>query len=248
MLNFYPYGARILEALVRVARDEQPLFQGYAHSIASLLRPEVFAARPGVSLSEARRNTLDMLRELKILDRNILDAVQWALVADQQQARFNKAANEQSRRGLYSYVRYKLGSEDEVGAGPLRARRVRVVRHPAIADDRDPAGDFACGIAMEATETDTHVARAHSCCRGARLGIRGKLVLHPRRRRARGRLAANKDPGRRTMANRAGFGGDRAAAPGPSGSRSRSGCRLGGVRCYFLPRFAERRFLSIDDL
>jgi uncharacterized protein YPO0396 len=35
----------------------------------------------------------------------VLDAVQWALVADQQQARFNKAANEQSRRSLYGYVR-----------------------------------------------------------------------------------------------------------------------------------------------
>jgi hypothetical protein len=76
VLNFYPYAARILEALVRVARDEQPLFQGYAHSIASLLRPEVFAARPGVSLSEARRHTLDMVRELKILDRNIYSSTQ----------------------------------------------------------------------------------------------------------------------------------------------------------------------------
>ena len=81
VLNFYPYGARILEALVRVARDEQPLFQGYAHSIASLLRPEVFAARPGVSLSEARRNTLDMVRELKILDRNIYASTQRLLDA-----------------------------------------------------------------------------------------------------------------------------------------------------------------------
>jgi hypothetical protein len=81
VLNFYPYAARILEALVRVARDEQPLFQGYAHSIASLLRPDVFAARPGVSLSEARRNTLDMVRELKILDRNIYASTQRLLDA-----------------------------------------------------------------------------------------------------------------------------------------------------------------------
>ncbi len=81
VLNFYPYSARILEALVRVARDEQPLFQGYAHSIVSLLRPDVFAARPGVSLSEARRNTLDMVRELKILDRNIYASTQRLLDA-----------------------------------------------------------------------------------------------------------------------------------------------------------------------
>ena len=81
VLNFYPYAARILEALVRVARDEQPVFQGYAHSIASLLRPDVFAARPGVSLSEARRHTLDMVRELKILDRNIYASTQRMLDA-----------------------------------------------------------------------------------------------------------------------------------------------------------------------
>lgn len=81
VLNFYPYAARILEALVRVARDEQPVFQGYAHSIASLLRSDVFAARPGVSLSEARRHTLDMLRELKILDRNIYASTQRMLDA-----------------------------------------------------------------------------------------------------------------------------------------------------------------------
>jgi hypothetical protein len=76
VLNFYPYAARILDTLVRVARDEQPLFQGYAHSIASLLRPDVFAARPGVSLSEAKRHTLDLVRELKILNRNIYASTQ----------------------------------------------------------------------------------------------------------------------------------------------------------------------------
>jgi hypothetical protein len=76
VLNFYPYAARILDTLQRVARDEQPVFQGYAHSIASLLKPEVFAARPGVSLSEARRHTLDLVRELKILNRNIYASTQ----------------------------------------------------------------------------------------------------------------------------------------------------------------------------
>jgi len=71
ILSFYPYAVRILETLVRVARDEQPEFQGFAHSIAVLLRAETFTARPGVSLREARRQTLDMVRELKILERNI---------------------------------------------------------------------------------------------------------------------------------------------------------------------------------
>lgn len=71
VLSFYPHAARILDTLVRIARDEQPVFQGYAHSIASLLKPDAFAARPGISLHQAKRHTLELVRELKILDRNI---------------------------------------------------------------------------------------------------------------------------------------------------------------------------------
>jgi hypothetical protein len=41
------------------------------HSIASLLEPRAFAERPGLSLHEAKRHTLDLVRELKILERNI---------------------------------------------------------------------------------------------------------------------------------------------------------------------------------
>ncbi len=76
VLNFFPYAARILDTLMRVARDEQPVFQGYAHTIASLLKPEAFAAKPGVSLAEAKRHTFDLVRELKILDRNIYSFTQ----------------------------------------------------------------------------------------------------------------------------------------------------------------------------
>jgi hypothetical protein len=71
IMSFHPYAARILETLLKVARDEQPVFQGYIHSIAALLDPKVFAQRPGVSLSEAKRHTLDLVRELKLLERNI---------------------------------------------------------------------------------------------------------------------------------------------------------------------------------
>jgi uncharacterized protein YPO0396 len=93
----------------------------------------------------------------------ILDAVQWALVADQQQVRFNKAANEQSRRGLYGYVRYKLGSEDESRPGHLRFGRGTCTSYVMLqfTDERDPAGDFVCGMAMEASEADASVARTH---------------------------------------------------------------------------------------
>ena len=71
ILSFHPYAARILETLLRIARDEQPIFQGYVHSIAALLDPKTFVQRPGVSLSEAKRHAIDLVRELKILERNI---------------------------------------------------------------------------------------------------------------------------------------------------------------------------------
>jgi hypothetical protein len=70
-MSFHPYAARITETLMRIARDEQPALQGYVHSIASLLEAQAFAQRPGVSLFEAKRHTLDLVRELKILERNI---------------------------------------------------------------------------------------------------------------------------------------------------------------------------------
>ena len=50
---FHPYAARIAETLLRVARDEQPIFQGLVHSVAALLDTRAFAQRPGVSLAEA---------------------------------------------------------------------------------------------------------------------------------------------------------------------------------------------------
>jgi hypothetical protein len=71
IMSFHSYAARILQTLLDVARDEQPVFQGLVHSIAALLEPTAFARRPGVSLSEARRHTLELSRELKILERNI---------------------------------------------------------------------------------------------------------------------------------------------------------------------------------
>jgi hypothetical protein len=71
IMSFHAYAARILQSLLAVARDEQPVFQGLVHSIATLLESTAFAQRPGVSLSEARRHTLELSRELKILERNI---------------------------------------------------------------------------------------------------------------------------------------------------------------------------------
>jgi uncharacterized protein YPO0396 len=94
----------------------------------------------------------------------VLDAVQMALVADQAQVRFNKAANEHGRRTLYGYVRYKLGSEDEARPGQQRFGRGSCTSCIALEfeDDRDPAAAFVCGIVMEARESDTNnVDRFH---------------------------------------------------------------------------------------
>jgi hypothetical protein len=71
VLNFHAHAARVMEVLMRTARGEQPILQGYAHSIATLLKPDSFAGSPGVALMEAKRNTLDLVRELKILNRNM---------------------------------------------------------------------------------------------------------------------------------------------------------------------------------
>jgi hypothetical protein len=43
---------RIAQTLLRVARDEQPIFQGLVHSVAALRNTRAFAQRPGVFLAE----------------------------------------------------------------------------------------------------------------------------------------------------------------------------------------------------
>lgn len=75
-LSFPPYAVWILEALLRVARDEQPELLGYAHTIATTLEPEAFTAHPGLALSEARRHAADFVRALKVLNRNIQGSTQ----------------------------------------------------------------------------------------------------------------------------------------------------------------------------
>ena len=137
VLSFYPYAARILEALVRVARDEQPMFQGYAHSIASLLRPDVFAARPGVSLSEARRNTVDNLYKWRgeILHR--LDAIEADPRALEAAARWYG-----EQFGLDA-----TGAADAVAAD-LRLLRAQFETLPRLVDDIDTRNARFSGVAL----------------------------------------------------------------------------------------------------
>jgi len=93
----------------------------------------------------------------------VLDALQIALVADAGEALFNRAANEKSRRTLHGYVRWKLGSEDELRPGLVRFGRGGCTSYVLLefCDDRDASGSFTCGVAFEANETDTDVAKLY---------------------------------------------------------------------------------------
>ncbi len=93
----------------------------------------------------------------------VLDAIQLALVADLGEVRFNKAANEKGHRTLHGYVRWKLGSEDELRPGQQRYGRGACTSYAMLefADDHDPTADFVCGVVMEASESDSDVSRSH---------------------------------------------------------------------------------------
>lgn len=71
VLNFRDYAARILHTLTQVARQEQPVFEGFAQSIKAALAPEEIQEKPGVALYNAQKATKDLVREVKILSRNI---------------------------------------------------------------------------------------------------------------------------------------------------------------------------------
>ncbi|HEY1525097.1 MAG TPA: ATP-binding protein [Candidatus Angelobacter sp.] len=90
----------------------------------------------------------------------VLDAIQIALVADFSEILLNRAANEKSRRALYGYVRWKIGSEDESRPGEVRYGR-RVCSSYVMLEFRDDQGknSFTCGAGFEATETDTEVTK-----------------------------------------------------------------------------------------
>lgn len=90
----------------------------------------------------------------------VLDAIQFALVANLQEAKFNKAANEMSDRTLHGYVRHKLGSED--GDGRQRYGRSACTSYIVLEfrDAADPGASFSCGVSMEASEADSDIAKS----------------------------------------------------------------------------------------
>src|SRR5206468_10411869 len=99
----------------------------------------------------------------------VLDAIQIALVADAGEALFNRAANEKSRRTLYGYVRWKIGSEDESRPGLVRFGRGACTCYVLLEfrDDRDDSASFTCGVVFEVNETDTDVAKLYFLIPGA---------------------------------------------------------------------------------
>src|SRR5689334_20831996 len=91
----------------------------------------------------------------------VLDAIQLALVADQTEIRFNKAANEHSRRSLHGYVRHKLGSEDESRPGQVRFGRGACTSYVMLrfSDEAGSRPPFVCGMVLEAGEEDTSIQK-----------------------------------------------------------------------------------------
>lgn len=71
VLNFRDYAARILHVLVQIEKQEQPLFEGLAQSIKASLGAEEVNENPGIALYNAQSATRDLVREIKILSRNI---------------------------------------------------------------------------------------------------------------------------------------------------------------------------------
>lgn len=71
VLNFRDYAARILHTLTQVAKQDQPIFEGLAQGIKAALSPQEVQEKPGVALYNAQRATKDLVREIKILSRNI---------------------------------------------------------------------------------------------------------------------------------------------------------------------------------
>jgi len=109
----------------------------------------------------------------------VLDAIQVALVADLSEVMLNRAANEKSRRTLHGYVRWKIGSEDELRPGAVRYGRAGCTSYVMLqfCDDLDVGSSFTCGIAFEATESSSDVAKLHFLMSG--VAIHDVLAVLP---------------------------------------------------------------------
>ncbi|MBZ5726796.1 MAG: hypothetical protein LAP87_17590 [Acidobacteriia bacterium] len=91
----------------------------------------------------------------------VLDAIQVALVADGNDFRLNRAANEHSKRTLYGYLRWKQSSEDEARPGAVRYGRDPCTSYVLLQfrDDGDDGTGFTCGIGFESGDSEQSIAK-----------------------------------------------------------------------------------------
>lgn len=100
----------------------------------------------------------------------VVDAIQYALVADQRLVRFNKA-NENSRRTLVGYCRWHVSAEEQGGRGRGTYQRGACTSYIALRfdDPERPGHAFVCAVIMEAGDGDSLVSQHHLIVPGARV-------------------------------------------------------------------------------
>ena len=78
----------------------------------------------------------------------------------------NRAANEKSRRSLYGYVRWKIGSEDESRPGSVRFGRGACTSYVMLEfrDDDDPAENSRADSDSRRPNRTREIAKLTSCC------------------------------------------------------------------------------------
>jgi uncharacterized protein YPO0396 len=100
----------------------------------------------------------------------LLDAVQYALVANQTQVKFNKA-NENSRRTLNGYCRWHVSAEEEGSSGRGRYIRGACTSYVMLGftDDQRPDANFVCGVVVDTTDGDSIREQRHFVAPRARV-------------------------------------------------------------------------------
>ena len=98
----------------------------------------------------------------------LLAAVQYALVANQSQVKFNKA-NENSRRTLTGYCRWHVSAEEEGSKGKGRYLRGACTSYVMLGftDRQRPEASFVCGVVIDTTDGDSVREQRHFIAPGA---------------------------------------------------------------------------------
>lgn len=84
VLTFRPSAARVMDQLLRIARQEEPVLQSYANTLDLLL--SAGSATPGSTIHQIRRLTVEYSRELRILRENMRDSIRKVVEAGESAA------------------------------------------------------------------------------------------------------------------------------------------------------------------